>query len=278
MSAQASSEWAGTAVNIELPSIARIYDYLLGGYHNFEVDRQRARLSLEIYPDVALSARVNRAFLRRAVAYMLGQGITQFLDLGSGIPTVSHVHEIAQRHDPQSRVVYVDIDPVAVAQSKSIIGDDPRTFAFQEDARHPERIMAGIHQEGMLDFGKAIGILMIALLHFVPDTAEARDLVCRYAAYLAPGSYLAFTHGTYENTPPGAAEGLMKLSQSPIYSTTYRTQAEIQRLFDTLDFVPPGIVFTPLWQPESDKDLMHDEPGRSLAYAGVARIGVPNRK
>lgn len=264
--------WAGEGIDPNMPSIARIYDYLLGGYHNFEVDRERARLAMQVYPDVALSAKVNRAFLRRAVRFMLEQGITQFIDIGSGIPTVSHVHEIAQRYNPESRVVYVDIDPVAVAHSVEIVRDDPYTLAFQEDARNPEAIFGRIQESAVLDLGKPVGILLIALLHFIPDTAEARELVGRYTNHLAENSYLAFTHGTYENTPPGAAEGMMKIA---VRDTQYRKEAEIRHMFDMLDFVEPGIVFTPLWRPDGPDDYMLEEPGRSLTYAGVARLNKP---
>ncbi len=260
-------------MDLNRPSIARIYDYLLGGYHNFEADRVRAHRSLEIYPDVALSAQVNRAFLRRAVGTMLDEGISQFIDVGSGIPTVGHVHEIAQKANPASRVVYVDIDPVAIAHSNALVGDDPNIMALLADARDPEYIFQRITEEAVLDLQKPIGVLMIALLHFIPDLQETKSLIGRYASNLVPGSYLAFTHGTYEDTPQGAAEGLMKMAGGSGTVVSYRRCQEIMGIFEGFAFMDPGIVFTPLWHPDSDEDLMLDEPGRALTYAGVARIG-----
>jgi hypothetical protein len=264
--------WAREGVDLQHPSVARIYDYLLGGYHNFEIDRAVARRSVEIYPDIVLTTQVNRAFLRRAVTFMSGQGVSQFIDIGSGIPTAGHVHEIARKVNPTGRVVYVDIDPVAIAHSKAIIGTDETILALQADARDPEFIFEYLNSAGILDLKKPVGLLMIALLHFIPDLEEARALIGRYTRHLAPGSYLAFTHGTIENTPPGAAEGIMKLGSKSAQETVYRRHDEIASIFKDLDFVEPGIVFTPLWRPESTEDLMLDEPGRSLAHAGIALL------
>ena len=264
--------WAREGVDLQRASIARIYDYLLGGYHNFEIDRVVANRSMEIYPDIGLTTQVNRAFLRRAVTYMLDQGVSQFIDIGSGIPTAGHVHEIAQKANPASRVAYVDIDPVAIAHSKAIIGANETTIALQADARDPDFIFEYLNNKGVFNMEKHVGLLMISLLHFVPDLEETRTLIGRYTRYLAPGSFLAFTHGTVENTPAGAAEGIMKLASKSAQETIYRRQDEIVSIFKDLEFVEPGIVFTPLWRPESTEDLMLDEPGRSLAYAGVARL------
>ena len=265
-------DWVPGAVDMDEPSIARIYDYLLGGYHNFEIDRQLADMSLQIYPDMALASQVSRAFLRRVVNYLLDQGITQFVDIGSGIPTLGHVHEIAQRRDPENRVVYIDIDPVAIAHSKAILRESPHTLVFQADARDPQTIFERIRAEAALDFSKPVAVLFIALLHFIVDDDEVRQLIREYSSRLAPESYVVVTHGTYENAPSGVAEGLMNLSSKSRHSMLYRSRDDIATLFPKMEIVEPGIVPTPLWHPEGPEDLFLDQPERSLAYAGVARL------
>ncbi len=265
-------DWVPGTVDIDEPSIARIYDYLLGGYHNFEIDRQLADMSLQIYPDMALASQVSRAFLRRVENYLLDQGISQFIDIGSGIPTLGHVHEIALRRDPENRVVYIDIDPVAIAHSKAILRQKPHTFVFQADARDPQTIFERIRAEEALDFTKPVAVLFIALLHYIVDDDEVRQLMHEYSSRLAPGSYVAFTHGTYENAPPGVAEDLMNLSSKSRHSILYRSRDDIATLFPEMEIVEPGIVPTPLWHPEGPEDLFLDQPERSLAYAGVARL------
>ena len=265
-------DWVPGAVDMDEPSIARIYDYLLGGYHNFEIDRQLADMSLQIYPDMALASQVSRAFLRRVVNYLLDQGITQFVDIGSGIPTLGHLHEIAQRRNPENRVVYIDIDPVAIAHSKAILREKPYTLVFQADARDPQTIFEHIEKEAALDFSKPVAFLFIALLHYIVDADEVRHLIGEYSSRLAPGSYMAFTHGTYENAPPGVAESLMNLSSKSRHSMLYRSRDDIATLFPKMEIVEPGIVPTPLWHPEGPEDLFLAQPERSLAYAGVARL------
>ena len=265
-------DWAPGSVDIDEPSIARIYDYLLGGYHNFEIDRQLADMSLQIYPDMALASQVSRAFLRRVVNYLLDQGITQFVDIGSGIPTLGHLHEIAHRRDPENRIVYIDIDPVAIAHSKAILREKPYTLVFQADARDPQTIFEHIEKEAALDFRKPVAFLFIALLHYIVDADEVRHLIGEYSSRLAPGSYMAFTHGTYENAPPGVAESLMNLSSKSRHSMLYRSRDDIATLFPKMEIVEPGIVPTPLWHPEGPEDLFLNQPERSLAYAGVARL------
>lgn len=263
--------WAPVATDIERPSIARVYDYLLGGYHNFESDRWVAERSLQIYPDLALASQVSRAFLRRVTNYLLDQGITQFIDIGSGIPTLGHVHEIAQKRDPHNRVVYVDKDPVAIAHSQAILQGRANTLVIQADAREPAMIFDHIEAEGALDLNKPTAVLFIAILHFIVEDQEVQQLLDDYCRRLVPGSFVALTHGTYENAPPGVAEGLVQLSSSAMHAAKYRKYEELVNFFSQLELIDPGIVPTPLWHPENSEDLFYTEPERSLAYAGVGR-------
>jgi hypothetical protein len=264
--------WASVTADIEQPTIARIYDYLLGGYHNFESDREVAKASLQIYPDLALASQVSRAFLRRVTNYLLDHGITQFIDIGSGIPTLGHVHEIAQARDPQNRVVYVDIDQVAIAHSKVILQGNTSTLILEADAREPATIFNAIEAEGFLDLDKPTAVLFIALLHFIVDDDQMQQLFNTYRRRLAPGSYIAITHGTYENAPPGVAEGIMQLSSQTRHTAKYRKHEELVDLFREMELIDPGLVPTPSWRPENSEDLFYEEPERSLAYAGIGRV------
>ena len=262
-------DWSPNDLDLSKPSVARMYDYLLGGYHNFEIDRYYAEKSKELYPDIALASQVSRAFLRRTVRFLIDQGIIQFVDIGSGIPTVGHVHEILEEMEASGKVAYVDIDPVAVAHSNAILKDDPNAVAFQEDVRHPEAIYEELENTNIFDLEQPIALLFISMLHFVDDLDQLRDLVRRYRSRLAPGSYVAFTFGTYEGTPKEILDGIVKISAASSTKATYRTRDEILGIFDGLDFVEPGIVYNPQWRPDSPDDLFLDSPERSLSYAGV---------
>ena len=269
---QSDHSWVGDDTNLSRPSVARMYDYLLGGYHNFESDRAIIEKTRELYPDVALAAQVGRAFLRRAVNYLVDKGITQFIDIGSGIPTSGHVHEILQDANIAGSVVYVDIDSTAIAHSKAILRGNPTTLALLEDARRPEAIYAQIDESGIIDFGEPVALLFITLLQFIEELEDSRELIMRYQDRLAPGSYLAFTYGTTEGTPPGILEGFSKLSEASSTKAFYRNRAEIEFIFTGLEFEEPGIVYAPLWHPEGASDIFLDQPERSLIYAGIARL------
>lgn len=253
------------------PSAARIYDYLLGGHHNFAVDRQAGDYLSEINPDAPLVMWANRAFLRRAVNFLLAQGIDQFLDIGSGIPTVGNVHEIAQRTAPAARIVYVDNDPIAVRQSLAILGDQATVTALRADARQPEAILAHPTVQGLLDFRRPVALLLVALLHFVPDDDAANRIVRILCAALAPGSFLVLSHGTYEGVPDEIVERGERLYAGTANPFKVRTRAHISAFFEGLDLVPPGLVYTPLWRPEGPHDPFLDQPARSGVFAAVGR-------
>ncbi len=262
--------WAPGDIALNRPSAARMYDYYLGGAHNFAVDRQAADQALALWPELPLIMQANRAFLRRAVQFLVARGIDQFLDIGSGIPTVGNVHEIALAANPAARVVYVDIDPVAVAHSRAILRDDPRVAVVQADARRPGAILAHPDVQRLLDRDRPLAVLLVALLHFIPDDAEARGLVRQLRDALAPGSYLALSHASTEGMPQESREHERLYNRTPT-PMRMRSRAEIARFFEGFDLVEPGVVYIPLWRPEGPDDLFLEAPERCTGFAGVAR-------
>jgi hypothetical protein len=261
-------DWVPTEVDVDVPSSARIYDYVLGGAHNFERDRMIGNQLAQVVP-VREMARLNRSFLRRAVLFLADNGIRQFLDIGSGIPTVGNVHEIAYEADPSCRVVYVDYEPVAVAHSQLLLRDDPNAVMVQADLRDPERILNDPDTRRLLDFDQPIGLLMVGVLQFVPDADDPAGVIARYRDALPSGSYLALSHFTPDNMEEGMAKAVDVFSHSaePIHP---RTHAQVTAMFDGFELVDPGVVFTANWRPQSAADL-GDDPDHSGIYAGVAR-------
>src|SRR5215213_11358434 len=195
-----------TEADSERPSAARIYDYLLGGFYNFDVDRAAAQKITGVLPDMPLFMRANRTFLRRVVRFLTDQGIDQFLDLGSGIPTVGNVHEVAQQINPSARVVYVDNEPVAVTHSRTILQGNPRATVIQADLRKPEVILGHPETQRLLDLNKPTAVLFLSVLLFVTDDEEAYRLVRAVRDALVPGSYMAISHPTDDATPPEQGE------------------------------------------------------------------------
>lgn len=255
----------------EKPSVARMYDYMLGGFQNAAVDRAAVRRAQAIYPDIAFVARANRAFLRRAVTFLADRGIDQFIDLGSGIPTAGNTHEVAQRRDPAARVLYVDSDPIAVAHSAALLADNPRAAALRADARDPAAILAHPTTRRLLDRDRPIGVLLLTLLHFVPDDGEAYGLVATLRAALPPGSYLALSHANYEAVAPEILAQCERLYAGTSNPARARTRTEIANFFAGLELAEPGLVYAPQWYPDDPDDPFLDQPGRSLSLVGVAR-------
>jgi SAM-dependent methyltransferase len=255
-----------------------MYDYFLGGSHNFQLDREAAEAILAVYPDVRLVARANRAFLGRAVRYLAEEGIDQFLDIGSGLPTVGSVHEIAHQTNPAARVVYVDNDPVAVHHSLHVLRNIPGSSAIQADARDPVSILRHPEVIRLLDFTRPIGLLMLASLHFVTDDEVAYRLAVMLREALAPGSFLVVSHATYDGVPEQVA-GADAGWRNADHQVRRRWRAEIEPFLEGFELVEPGLVYVPLWRPESRHDLLLDEPERSVGLAGVGRkpgiVGTP---
>jgi SAM-dependent methyltransferase len=265
-------DWAPETIDIERPSAARIYDYWLGGSHNFAVDREVARQVTSQIPETPLIMQANRAFLHRAARFLVESGIRQFLDIGSGIPTLGNVHEVVQKAMPDARVVYVDIDPVAVAHSRHILAGNERVAVIQEDLRRPDRILAHAETNRLLDLDQPVALLLLAVLHFIPDDDDPYGIVARLRDALAPGSYLAISHGTADHYSQEVAQHgreQFRRTPTPFWS---RSRAETARFFAGLDLVEPGIVYSPQWRPEHP-DEVGDHPERAAAYVGVGRKG-----
>jgi hypothetical protein len=258
--------WVPKDVDVDLPSAARVYDYLLGGAHNFAADRAVGEKVLQVLPDGRQVAISNRSFLRRAVCYLLDQGITQFLDLGSGIPTSGNVHEIAQEANPDARVLYVDYDEVAVAHSELLLLGNANATVLASDLTNPEVVLNAPITREFLDFSRPIGLLMVAVFHFVPDDKDPAGIVAAYRDALPAGSYVALSHLTADHQPAAMAGVVeaMKHSRDPMY---FRTYDEIVPMFDGLELVEPGVVAAPRWRPDAGVR----EPGPEGVYAGIGR-------
>ncbi|HZM77901.1 MAG TPA: SAM-dependent methyltransferase [Candidatus Limnocylindrales bacterium] len=262
-------DWAPIGVDIAKPSAARSYDYLLGGSHNFAVDREAARQAIEAMPDVALQAKANRAFMHRVVRYLVGVGVRQFLDIGSGIPTVGNVHEIAQSMNTRARVVYVDIDPVAVAHSRQILADNDGATAIQEDVRRPDSILGNPELRALLDFDQPVAVLLVAILHYCLDEDDPYGVAARLRDALSPGGYLVVAHPTYEARPQEWAR-LIELSRQMSVPLAVRSRAAIGRFLEGLELVEPGLVWAPQWHAESADDV-GEHPERMSVLVGVGR-------
>jgi hypothetical protein len=247
-----------------------MYDYFLGGAHNFAVDRQMADQLIAAYPETQLIAQANRAFLRRAVEFLVDTGVRQFLDIGSGVPTVGHVHEIAQRAAPESRVVFVDIDPVAVAHSRQILADNDHTAVIQEDIRRPEQILNHPETQRLLDLEQPIAVLLVALFHFIPDADDPVSILSRLTTPLASVSYLAISHFTFDGITDMDTDTGMEIYRRGGIEVTPRTREQMKALFAGLDLVEPGVVWVPQWHPDTPNDVSAD-PESSRIYAGVGR-------
>jgi O-methyltransferase involved in polyketide biosynthesis len=259
--------WVPDDVDITRPSVARVYDYYLGGSHNFAADREFAREVIAVMPDMPRVAQENRAFLRRAVRHLCDAGVDQFLDLGSGIPTAGSVHEVA----PDATVVYVDHDPVAVTHSRTLLAGQDRVVVAAADLRDPDAVLADPIVSATLDTSRPVAVLLVSVLHFVADDRDPAGFIARYLRDLPAGSHLVLSHATAESRPGAAdAQALYNRSRSP-QGMRMRSRAEVEALFDGVRLLEPGVVRIPHWRPESPDDVPADVdsyPG----FAGVGRV------
>jgi hypothetical protein len=258
-------------VDLEAPSAARMYDYYLGGVHNFAVDRQAAERAIAMLPMTVAGARTNRAFLQRAVRFLVGAGIRQFIDLGSGIPTAGNVHEIAQEIDPDVRVVYVDVDGVAVAHGQFVLEGNDRTAFVHADLRDVRDVLAAPDLVRLIDFSEPVGLLMVAVLHFVRDADGPAEILAGYRDALPAGSYLALSHMSMTGQPTEFLERFKGVYANTANPVILRSREEIVALFGDLEPVEPGIVTLPLWRPDGNTTYFDDDPARFPGFAGVAR-------
>ncbi|MFE3329135.1 SAM-dependent methyltransferase [Streptomyces sp. NPDC059176] len=263
--------WAPPGIDISVPSVSRIYDYYLGGSHNFEVDREAARKAMQFMPGLPKIMQANRAFMRRAVHYAVSEGITQFLDIGSGIPTFGNVHEVAQKADPRARVVYVDHDPVAVAHSQAVLDGHDNAGIVRADLREPGDILESLEVDRLLDLDRPVALLLVAVLHFLEDADDPLGAVAELREGLAPGSLLVLTHASYEGIPvpqerASGAVGVYEEIRNPL---VMRSREEIRRFFDGFTLVDPGLVAMPDWRPDTPAE--QEDPYAFSGYAGVGR-------
>ena len=251
-------------------SIACVYDCLLGGSHNFPPDQKAAEEVLARWPDARVTMRANRAFLGRAVRYLAAEeGIRQFLDIGSGIPTMGNVHEIAQQAAPDARVVYVDNEEVAVLHSRAILARNQNAIAVLADLRRPREILSSPQLLDLLDLSQPVALLLVAVLHFFPDSDNPAALVAELGDALAPGSFLVISHGTTDGQAPGVAEAMSHYDQTTAPFRP-RSHTEVMTFFDGLELVTPGLVPAPLWRPGRPANA-NEHPWRIAAYGGVGR-------
>jgi len=239
-------------IDVTRPNVARIYDYLLGGKDNFAEDRVAASRLIKAIPDVAAIARDNRSFLGRVVRYLaIEGGIRQFLDLGSGLPTQANVHELAQGVAPDARVVYVDNDPMVASHGRALLASGDHVGMVLGDLRDPARILQHPGVLGFLDLAQPLALLCTSTLHFVADEAGPPHMImAAYRDHLAPGSYLAITHGTLEDDPAGegsAAEAVYHQASSRLHR---RSLAEVLRFFEGFELIEPGLTWITEWRPE----------------------------
>jgi len=263
--------WAPDDVDIERPSAARMYDYYLGGSHNFAADRELAQAAIQAWPETPHMCRANRAFLRRAVTLLAEHGVDQFLDLGSGIPTVGNVHEIVQAVNPGARTAYVDSDPVAYAHGIALLQNVPNAIFLQADLRDPESVLAPA-LTGFLDLSRPVAVLMLMTLHFVPEQDDPNGIVAAYRDATVPGSYLVLSHGTNEYRPQDTG-GITAVYSQASHGIVPRNRARITELTAGYDLLDPGVVDVFRWRPEPLvlPDPLDGDPARYSTLAAVGR-------
>lgn len=260
-----------TTFRPDIPSSARIYDYLLGGKDNFPADREAAEEMVRQSPKIRAGARMNRAFVRRAVRYLVREeGILQLLDIGAGLPTQGNVHEIALAENPEARVVYVDHDPVVLAHVRDLLDRERSAVVIQHDVREPEAILTDPELRELFDFDQKVAVLTNAIMHFIPDRDDPRGLIARLLAPFPAGSCLGLTHATADSSAEFAeAVKVMDEATTPAF---LRGRQQVLNLVDDLDLVEPGLVWAPTWRPDAGDEIPQD-PADSLLYAVVARKG-----
>jgi hypothetical protein len=254
-------------IDVSRPSVARMYDYYLGGKDNYRVDREAVDRVAEAMPNVRQLVQENRAFLRRTVRYMARQGIRQFIDIGSGLPTVGNTHEIAQEINPDARVVYVDNDPVVLAHGRALLAADDNTTVATADMHRPEEVLEHPKTRKLIDFDEPVGVLMIAMVHFL-TTEERPAVMGRLRDALAPGSHLSATHGTADGKSAEAAADIEAVYATTPTPVSFRSHEEVSRFFDGFDLVDPGLVTLDVWRPDP-QDPAPDATG--WLYGGVGR-------
>ncbi|HEX6468752.1 MAG TPA: SAM-dependent methyltransferase [Streptosporangiaceae bacterium] len=255
-------------LNTTVAHPARLYDYWLGGKDNFAVDRELGDKIVAAQPGSLESIRANRAFLKRAVRNAADAGIRQFIDIGSGLPTVENTHEMAQRYVPDPRVAYVDIDPIAVVHGRAILADSGGTIAVQGDVRHPEMIFDHPEVRELIDFDQPVAVLLLGVLHYVAEEEDPYDIMSRIRDAIAPGSQVILSHLTGDDDPRTMEGSINIVKRSPVSVVSLpRTFEQIERLFEKLEVLDPGIVPVHQWRPDGPVSMER----RFWLWAGVGR-------
>jgi len=264
--------WVPPGIDTGEANSARVYDWWLGGEHNFRADQDAARAMIAIEPNARGIARANRAFLGRAVRFLAAEaGIRQFLDIGSGIPTANNVHQVAQATAPGSRVVYADVDDIAVAHSRLILDDNPDATVLQADLRDPASILSDPETQLLLDFTRPVAVLLVAVVHFLDDADNPEQIVATLRDALAPGSYLVISHAC-RDAMPVAAETAYRSRVAA--KGRARTREEIARFFDGFDLVDPGLAWITQWRPDRQEDVP-EHPESLWFLSGIGRLSEP---
>ncbi len=259
------------------PAPARIYDYLLSGENNFQSDRDAAKRIMALVPEIKDCAWANRGFHQRAARWIAGRGVRQFIDVGSGLPTVGNTHDVVRSVDTSCRVVYVDNDPMVRAQSEELLAGTSGVRVILGDLREPDRLLGDPELRELIDFTQPAGLLMTAVVHFVSDESDPWGLVRQYLGTLAPGSYLALSHLTNDHKPPRAVREFRRVFNRATEQMHFRSRAEVERLFEGLNMVsahdpeaPGRLCYVGDW--EAEDPAMADSDGSRWLYCGVARL------
>jgi S-adenosyl methyltransferase len=264
----ALSNGAFPSPDVSLPNVARIYDYLLGGKDNFASDRLAVMELMKVVPDIAMVCHHNRQFLKRVVRFLAGdRNIRQFIDIGAGLPTQGNVHEIAQAIEPNARVLYVDNDPVVVSHAQALLVKAPTVVAINRDLRDPRQIIQHPALQALIDLDKPVAVLLIAILHFIPDGDDPHGIVAELKAAMPAGSYLAISHATGDDVPGEVTGKVREVYSRANASAAPRTRAGITRFFDGLDMIEPGLVNVSAWPARA----RGPKPARTIFLAGVGR-------
>jgi len=264
-----TTDWDRLGVDTGKPSVARVYDAVLGGKDNFAVDRAIAAKRLELIPDGGQGARLSRAFLARGVRQLARLGVSQFLDIGSGLPTVQNTHQVAQQVEPEAQVVYVDHDPMVLTHARALLTDDRHTRAVLGDLRQPEAILDDPGIKDFLDWSRPIGLLLLGIVHHLADADDPVRCVRTLVDRLPPGSYLLLSH--FSDASP-EARALERVFQKLLGSGRMRSPEEIRAFFDGTQLQQPGVVPVINWHPDDSGAVEPQTPSTLLVFGGLGLI------
>jgi len=252
------------------PNVARMSDYYAGGKDNFAADREAARRVLAVAPDAPLAARENRAFLVRAIHFLVERAhIAQFIDIGPGLPTVTNIHHVAHRFDPGARVVYVDNDPVVLSHGQALLArQHPAVAMVEGDLREPGKILAHPRLRALIDLGQPAGLCLTLVLHYLPDSDHPGELVAQLLDRLAPGSYLVLSHATGDSKPARVADQITRIYDQASAPLVMRSRDEIMSFFTGCTMVPPGLVYAAQWHRQAGA-VAHRSGGTGWTHGGI---------